>query len=572
MHNPTVAHRWAETFLRQLKALGVERICLAPGSRSTVLAMQASRIFDDAVTVHFDERGLGFFAVGASKLSHKPTCLITTSGTAVANLLPAVVEAKLGHVPLIVISADRPPELRDRGSNQTIDQNTIFGSHAQWYFDIPCATDDISLDVVREWAFQAWERSLYGGAAGPVHINWMFREPFFTDPSCVIESAAELPVLRRSHARRRHSVDLHELERTLARSARGVCVLGELTNEGDVQAVTEFAQRLGWVTIADPLSQLRTSQAIPTLLSYGDLILLKEIPNEHRPDTILHIGGRIVSKRVSHFLAAHPGAEVVQISACDDFRNPHISVQDRYVTDLADLAGLKNIGPQQQSQAFVSFCNERNRVVAKVLEDVCAPGEGDVADEPRLLRLLAGLVPSDHVLTVGNSMPIRDFDMFAPPRASAPWLIANRGASGIDGVVATGIGAALASKRDGTIIVGDLSMLHDLNSLALVRDCSQSIVVVVINNDGGGIFSMLPVAASECFEKAFATPHGREFSQLAAGFSMRYAKPTNIGECMRFYRDAINHRGATLLEVVTNREANAALHRDLHARISKALC
>jgi 2-succinyl-5-enolpyruvyl-6-hydroxy-3-cyclohexene-1-carboxylate synthase len=362
------------------------------------------------------------------------------------------------------------------------------------------------------------------------------------------------------------------LEETLDRSTQGICVIGELTNPGEVHVVKQFVQRLGWITIADPLSQLRITQDISTLLCYGDLVLLKDIPEAHRPDTILHIGGRFVSKRISQLLATQHGPQIIQIVSTDDFSNPYVGVRERYVTDLQALAGLNTRQPQRQRKEFASFFHQRNEAVAAILEDACALVGADAIDEPRLLRLLAGAVPSEHVLTVGNSMPIRDFDMFAAPRPLMPWVVANRGASGIDGVVATGIGAALASKHDGTIIVGDLSMLHDLNSLGLLKNCAQSIVVVVINNDGGGIFSLLPVAASECFEKAFATPHGREFSNIAAGFSMRYAKPTNLAECMGVYRDAINHRGATLLEVVTNREANAALHRELHMRISKALC
>jgi 2-succinyl-5-enolpyruvyl-6-hydroxy-3-cyclohexene-1-carboxylate synthase len=204
--------------------------------------------------------------------------------------------------------------------------------------------------------------------------------------------------------------------------------------------------------------------------------------------------------------------------------------------------------------------------------------EGDLScvdacglNEPWILRAVVGAVPSEHILTVGNSMPIRDFDMFVAPREGAPRVIANRGASGIDGVVATGVGAALASGRDGTVIVGDLSMLHDLNSLAMIKSTSQSITIIVINNDGGGIFSLLPVVKSVGFEKSFATPHGLSFEHVAACFSLRYAKPTSLEECLRAYREAVAHRGATLIELVTNRAENAALHRELHAIIGKAL-
>jgi len=570
MHNPALAHHWAEVFLKQLKSLGVERVCIAPGSRSTVLAIQAARIFGDATTVHFDERGLGFFALGASKISRAPTCIITTSGTAVANLLPAIIEAKQARVPLIVITADRPPELLERGSNQTIDQNRIFGSYVRWYFEIPCATDEVSLNVVADWSLQAWERSLYDGGAGPVHINWMFREPFFESPKCGISCAPEEVVLKRSPARKVISADTEGLQTCLRESSRGLCVVGELASPAEADAISEFVERLGWITIADPLSQLRMSQWLPNLLSYGDLALLKEIPQQYQPDTVLHIGGRIVSKRVSSLLAGKHGATVMHLSLNGEAINPHGSVRERYVLDTASVRGLA-IESGRQNKDFVAFFQARGRQVASVLESQDGYESSNALTEPKVIRALLQSVPQEHILMVGNSMPIRDFDMFARPRASAPFVIANRGASGIDGVVATAIGAALGSRHDATVVVGDLSMLHDLNSLALIKNVPQSIVIVVVNNDGGGIFSLLPVAKSEHFERNFATPHGLSFEQMAVGFGLQYVRPTTHVEFLDAYRLAVGHRGATLLEVCTSREENAALHRKIQADISEAL-
>jgi 2-succinyl-5-enolpyruvyl-6-hydroxy-3-cyclohexene-1-carboxylate synthase len=349
-----------------------------------------------------------------------------------------------------------------------------------------------------------------------------------------------------------------------------VCIVSELSAPSDAQAVSEFVQRLGWITIADPLSQLRTSQHITNLLTYGDLTLLKEIPPHHQPDTILHIGGRVVSKRVSGFLGAKHGARVVHLSCNGDVVNPHAAVWERYVIDPGSLREVA-VALEQPDAGFVAFFRRRDHAVASVLESVPGCEDSHALTEPGVLRVLLQAVPHEQILTVGNSMPIRDFDMFARPRASAPFVIGNRGASGIDGVVATGIGAALSSRRDGTIVVGDLSMLHDLNSLALLKGISQSITIVVINNDGGGIFSLLPVAQSEHFERNFATPHGLYFEQLAAGFSVRYARPSSHREFLEVYRDSVTHRGATLLEVTTSREENAALHRNIHSRISEVL-
>lgn len=568
MHDPILAHRWAHVFLTQLRSLGVERVCIAPGSRSTVLAIQAARIFDEATMVHFDERGLAFFALGAAKASRAPTCIITTSGTAVANVLPAVVEAHQAHVPLIVISADRPPELRDRGSNQTIDQNNIFGAHVSWYIDIPCATPDIPLDVVRDWAAQAWDRS---GGYQPVHVNWMFREPFLPEDGDIGIVSSEATIERVSHRCISSTSNISALLSTIEGSRRGVCVVGELENQTETEHVRSCVGSLGWVTLADSLSNLRCDTRLPTLVSYGDLALLEELPAALKPDTVLFFGGRIVSKRISALLKASSDTRVVAISSRASNINPLCGISERFVTEYGGLSARISSLQNNQEQSFVKSFVSRGEAVASALESELSPKTSSSLSEPSVLRAVARLAPAEHVLMLGNSMPIRDFDMFAAPRKDAPYVVANRGASGIDGVVATAFGASYGLRQACTLVVGDLSLLHDLNSLSFAREVAHSVTIVVINNNGGGIFSLLPVAQQPSFERYFGAPHGVSFDNFARSFGISYSKPATFGEFERAYRDAVGQKGTSLIEVVTDRTSNAELHRLIQTRIKMVL-
>ena len=568
MHDPLLAHTWAYVFLTQLRELGVGRVCIAPGSRSTVLAIQAARVFGGATTVHYDERGLAFFALGAAKMSQMPTCIITTSGTAVANLLPAVVEAHQAHVPLIVISADRPPELRDRGSNQTIDHNRIFGSYASWYIDIPCASSDIALDVVRDWAVQARDQS-NGGY--PIHVNWMFREPFLPEDGDVEVVLSQHPIKSVASQRVSSSSDISPLLSAIEGSRRGVCVVGELESQSETDQVISCIRSLGWATFADSLSNIRCNSTVPTIVSYGDLALLQELPEGFCPDTVLFFGGRVVSKRITSLLRASPSTRVIGVSSRRSNVNPLCGVSERFVTDYGALNSRVSALTSNQEPGFVDTIVSRSKAVSGVLESELSLQESDPLSEPSLLRAIARLTPAGRLLMVGNSMPIRDFDMFAAPRKDPPYVFANRGASGIDGVVATAFGASCGSQRDCTLLVGDLSLLHDLNSLGFAREADRSITIIVINNDGGGIFSLLPVARHASFERYFGTPHGVSFADFARGFGISYSQPRTYGEFEGVYSYALQAKRVSLIEVVTDRAANAELHRVLQKSINMVL-
>lgn len=569
MFDPNLAHRWAYTFLTQLQSLGVERVFVAPGSRSTVLALQAYNLFRENLITHFDERGLGFLALGAAKASRKPACVITTSGTAVANLLPAVVEARYSHIPLIVLSADRPPEMQERGCNQTIDQRHLFGSHAIAYHEILPPDDSISLDEVQRHAIAAWQDATRHGDEGAVQVNWMFREPFFANEIAEATIPLDTPApLIPSSTTTPTSIDLSTLETIIKTTSRGVCIVGALESREDAVLARSLIQKLGWITFADSLSQLRQGDDLESLMTYGDLSLLAPLSDDLQPDTILHVGGRLVSKRISALLAPSQHAKIVSVGPSKDHFDPNYGIQTRHVAPLHALAAIEVSGPQDHT--FQQSWLGRNATVAARIANILDRIDGDLT-EPAILRALSRHTPSAHTLMVGNSMPIRDFEMFAAARSDPPRTIANRGASGIDGILATACGAAIGGKTPLTLVIGDLSTLHDLNSLALARHVRTPLPIVIINNDGGGIFSLLPVSKTEHFEPLFGTPHGIRFTDLVRGFGLPYEAPTSIEDFAHAYQRSLGRPGATVIEVTTHRHTNAELHRSISKDISTSL-
>ncbi len=569
MTDPNLAHRWAYTFLRQLQSLGVQRVFVAPGSRSTVLALQAFTIFGENLTTHFDERGLGFLALGAAKACQRPSCVITTSGTAVANLLPAIIEARYSHVPLIILSADRPPEMQQRGCNQTIDQREIFGSHALAYHEICPPEETVSLSELQTWAISAWRDATRPGNEGAVQVNWMFREPFFTNESADASPPLDTPPpLTIPTATPPTSPDLETLKGIISTTTRGICVVGALETPDQAAAARSFVAKLDWITFADSLSQLRQDNQLKGMMTYGDMSLLASLPEDLQPDTILHIGGRLVSKRIATLLAPSSKAKIVSVSSSIDYFNPNDGIQTQIVATPRALEKIAISTPQDPR--FQESLIERTSKVRAAMENFFAQHEDDLS-EPALLRALSLHVPSTHTLMLGNSMPIRDFEMFAAARGDAPRTIANRGASGIDGIIATACGAALGRETPLTLVIGDLSTLHDINSLSLARSVRTPFPIIIINNDGGGIFSLLPVSKTEHFEPLFGTPHGLRFDDITRGFGLRYTAPSSMEEFLRTYQSAANHCGASVIEVSTNRLSNADLHRAISKEIATSL-
>ena len=570
---------WATLIVEELARNGVDFFCVAPGSRSTPLVAALSASEKVHSLVHFDERGTAFAAVGHARATGRPAAWITTSGTAVANGLPAVVEAATDGVPMILLTADRPPELRQTGANQTIDQPDIFGDYVRWRFDLPAPEEGVDPAMVLTTVDQAAYRARRA-PSGPVHLNLMFREPFLPDPDEGPGEETSVPARWKEsdgpftrYAATKPSVDPDEIERlwdTLLTAERGLVVAGRLPSRKQGEAVLRLAETLGWPVLPDVGSQIRLGATSKKLSPLYDALLSSDPFKEtHAPEVVLHVGGRAVSKRLEQFLArSRPDPYVVVRE--NPFRlDPGHRVTQSIEADVpafcAALAQAAERRPPTDDAPWSAGWREASERVDGYLDRVLE-GTKDL-NEPLVARLVSRHIPEEHALVVASSMPIRDVDTFAAPNGAPVPVAANRGASGIDGTVATAAGFARGSGRPLTLLIGDLATLHDLNSLAMLRDLT--VVVVVLNNDGGAIFSFLPVASRKAFfEPYFGTPQGLSFEHAAKMFGLGYELPETVPAFVEGYLSACRRDGPTLIEVRTDREENVALHRDLLTEIS----
>jgi 2-succinyl-5-enolpyruvyl-6-hydroxy-3-cyclohexene-1-carboxylate synthase len=571
---------WATLIVEELVRSGVNFFCVAPGSRSTPLVAALAANKRAGSLIHFDERGTAFAAVGYARATGRPAAWITTSGTAVANGLPAVVEAATDGVPMILLTADRPPELRQTGANQTIDQPDIFSDYVRWRFDLPAPEEPVDPAMVLTTIDQAVYRARRA-PSGPVHLNLMFREPFLPDSD---EYLDELPAPARwlentepytRYAATKPSVDSGEVERLwdeLRPVERGLVVVGSLPSRKHGEAVVRLAEALGWPLLPDVGSQARLGAASKNLVPLYDALLASDgFKETHAPEAVLHVGGRAVSKRLEQFLArSRPDPYVVVRE--NPFRlDPGHRVTHSVEADVMDFcAALREAAERHlpaEAASWTAGWREASEQADRHLDRLFERAKE--LNEPLVARLVSRHIPEGYALCVASSMPIRDVDTFAVPDGAPVPVAANRGASGIDGTVATAAGFARGSERPVTLLLGDLALLHDLNSLAMLRDLP--VVVVVLNNDGGAIFSFLPVARhKEFFEPYFGTPQGLSFEHAAAMFGLGYEHPGTVSDFVKAYRAACDRNGPTLIEVKTDREENVALHRRLLSEISEA--
>ncbi len=552
---PNLNYAWCGLIVEELIRQGVAGFVISPGSRSAPLTVSVARNTRAKYWIHYDERGAGFFALGLAKATGKPAVLICTSGSAVANYWPAVVEAAMDHVPLILLTADRPPELVDCGANQAIDQTRIYGDYARWYAALPCPTADCPPTYVLTTTDQAWQRSQFP-LAGPVHVNVPLRDPLdpkedesvakdmFGDLSAWVES--ELPFTRYDTPQHQLPDRLGaQLLRDVKSSTQGLVIVGRLDNPNDAVAIRTLIASLQWKVYADITSGLYGPDTSKWLLTDVDEFILDMGMHhpEWSPDCILHLGGSYTSKALLTFLKRTPAGTYLHIANTDQRLDPNHQVTQHISMAVDDFSTwlANNLGDRKAVEADPTTAS-----------DTAIP---ERLTEPAVAQLLSGLVPEDSLLFAGSSMPIRLVEKYFRPIHATIRVAANRGASGIDGNIATALGMAAGRSGATTILVGDLTALHDLNSLVLHKHVEGPVLLIVLNNDGGGIFHYLPIAQSQepCFDACFGTPHGLNFQGAAQMFGLKHTAPKNPAEFGTAYNDALADGGATLIEVRTNR-------------------
>lgn len=536
---------------------GVRHAVVAPGSRSTpiVLAL-ADRAATGDITVHVtpDERVAGFMGLGLG-LRGVPALVVCTSGTAAVHLAPAVVEAGLSDVPMIVLTADRPPELRDVGAAQTIDQSHLFGRAVTWYHD-PGVAD---MEACGSWRSMA-RRALRASARGPVHLNLPFREPLVATPAELPAALPRTAVVTRA-ARVRAAAWPMESEVSdpvpaAAHSARGVILAGGRSGV-DLGALRELAARTGWPLIADPTSEARQ---IPGAVCAADQILrVREFGAADEVEVIVRVGRPAASKVVAQWVASHR-AVLLQVGGPGEI-DPDHRVTAR--VDMADLLSTDwKFTPDPQWWAPWATAE----AIAQTWIDEVLGGFEELT-EPAVARLIgAALGVTVEEMVVASSMPVRDLEWFGGPGARAH---ANRGANGIDGTISTAIGVALDGGPT-AVLLGDLAFVHDLNALVGLIDRDVDVRIVVTDNDGGGIFSFLPQAAAlepEVFETYFGTPHGVDIVAAAQALGVPARTVTTAEELL----DALGTPGPKVLRVPSDRHRNMQVHAALTEAIGAAV-
>lgn len=512
----------ASWLIDQLVQQGVKAFCIAPGSRSTPLVQAVLRHPKATAYVHFDERGLGFFALGIALASQKPVVTIVTSGTAVGNLLPSIMEAHHSHIPLIFLTADRPAELRDCGANQTTDQIKIFQPFIRYQTDLPI---DGAEKTIRSIGAQA---AFAASSPGPVHINCPLREPLY-QKDLKIEQGKPVPFILP-----RLTIDGYATKMT-----KGVILAGKLPRREDIHAVLDLAKRLQWPLLADILSNAR---CYPT----NEQIRFFDWIEKPDPEFILHLGERMTSKNVLDWIKKI-NPEYVHVSPRPQLIDPERLVTSRIQADISPFCEVFNA---PQNALWISKWKDEEPLFE----------ERGAFTEVHAMKKIAKHLPPDMGVFLGNGMPIRDADHFFFPRKCGDFF-SNRGLSGIDGNIATIAG--LAQVMPILAFIGDQAALYDLNSLPLLKKTRHRVVLIISNNFGGGIFHHLPVSKEPQFENYWALAHSHRFEKVASMFDIPYASFDNIEKVLN---------QTAIVELITDRRENHLYQKKVNRGPLNLLC
>ncbi|MEH7085879.1 2-succinyl-5-enolpyruvyl-6-hydroxy-3-cyclohexene-1-carboxylic-acid synthase [Neobacillus drentensis] len=553
---------------------GVTDVVVSPGSRSTPMAMIMAEHPDLNVHIHVDERSAAFFALGIAKSLNKPVAILCTSGTAAANYFPAIVEARYARVPLIVLTADRPHELREVGAPQAIDQIHLYGKHVKWFSEM--ALPEKSDEIIR-YARTICARAVAiakSAPSGPVHLNFPFREPLVPKLDDELFQLHERPngyVKVSTGDLTMAEEEYKEIAEKLSKTTRGIIVCGTIVDDIFPEAVTRLAEKLKFPIIADPLSQLRSGKhSLDNIIEAYDTFLRNDDAKVFlKPDVILRFGAMPISKALTIFIKENGDAEQYVIDGGGGWRDPALlSTNMIFCNESLFCEKIETYTVEKSSADFLTAWKRVNQLSKDTMISL-----SDITDlsEGRLFYQLAEMLPEGAALFVGNSMPIRDLDSFFLSNHKTIKVMANRGANGIDGTVSTALGAALNSSSL-YLVLGDLTFFHDLNGLIAAKLYNININIILINNNGGGIFSFLPQSEHpKNFELLFGTPLGIDFEHAVKMFNGNYIKIKDWDHFGVEMRKSINSTGINVFELETNRERNRDEHREFWGYVSREI-
>lgn len=546
--------------------VGVEAAVISPGSRSTPLAYAFASTRQLKSYMQVDERSAGYFALGMAKASGKPVVLLCTSGTAASNYHPAITEAYYARIPLIVITADRPHELREVGAPQAIDQIRMYGEHVKYSVDFPLPEESQEIDDFIERQLSRAIAVARTAPFGPVHINVPFREPLLID----LDGEAPVPTFRQRFAAkdRLDAETAAQLTVLLSSTDKGIIIAGEMPIQFDKTAFWQFARALDWPVLCDPLSNLRTEVpgdcAHLCIDQYDALLKSRSFCDRVVPDVVIRFGAQPVSKPLSLYLKNIRPKVYIAVDESPEFRDS-IGIVTHHIQ--SHPAAVFEWIVEKRMTDYTTLWAEANEMARAI----SSAHKGQSGDEGSFANQLLDSLPNYVDLVSGSSMPIRDIDTFFRKTEKDIAIFSNRGTNGIDGVISTALGIQAARRRPAWLVIGDLSFLHDVNGLLATRFHETDLTIVVMNNDGGGIFSYLPQAdVPHHFEELFGTPTGLTFAQIAQMYEAQYDAVRTSAE---FERVLQQEKGThvRIIEVFTDRPASVDAHRRMWREIVERL-
>ena len=569
--SPATTATFCATLVDEWLSCGVKHAVICPGSRSTPMAVALADRADIEMHVFHDERSAAFAALGIGKASKVPAILLCTSGTAAVEFYAAVVEADHALVPILVCTADRPPELQNVGAPQTINQKNLYGNSVRSFVDAPVA-ENHEKNQWRSIARDALQASLGENlvrSPGPVHINLQFREP-------LIGIVEELPKQLKANSKLKPNqmirgrfffgTNFIKLQRFLRLiKKRRVLVIAGAELE-DARGLLHLATKMGWPVLADPRSGARVEDNEVVICAMDSLLRDEQFARSQKPEIILRIGAPLVSKVVNSWLAASEATQIV-VTSTPVLIDPEQVTKLHIVSDWQSIHELTSRHSGNEDRAWLKSWSDAEVKAQRAINNALA--DEPTLSEPAIARAVYRTAPEHSNLFVSSSMPIRDVEWFAAPRVGLR-VYANRGVNGIDGVISTAVGVALSSKSTTFLLIGDLAFLHDSNALLNCLTRKIDLRIVLIDNCGGGIFSFLPQAAamdSAKFEKVFGTPHNADLVSIAKAHGLPATTVTSLDQLT----DALLVSGPQLIRVATDRRENVRIHERINQMVSAAI-
>lgn len=567
---------WSKVFVEQLARMGVKNACISPGSRNTSLtyALAVNKKIKSSVFV--DERSSAFYALGAAKQTGSPVLVVTTSGTAVAELYPAIIEAYKSRIPLIICTADRPAYLRNKGANQTINQKNIFKNHIRFFTEMPLPEiSEKSFSQLKELTVNAFITSAHTDK-GPSHLNFPFEKPFEPDNYTDIADSALLkklwsfnkPIVLKKEI---NSVSL--LTKEITAHGKGVILCGSgCYGKYFPNQLAALAKHTGYPVVADGSTGLRFEKELKYFLieNFAAICRADNFLRQYDPEIIIQLGAAPTSASMLEFFIKSKAAKYL-VDEFGDWNDPSLTAKNIIKISPENLCEkvLENIKNRKPSYAWLNKIKKLNSMAAIIKTNFINaqpfPFEGRIVNE------IISSLPGKCNLIISNSLPVRDFDSFANTSSKKINVYANRGASGIDGLISTSLGIASQSDLPTYLVIGDLSFYHDMNALPVKKNYSTPITIILINNNGGGIFEHLPISKQKgVFEKYFYTPLNLNYKNIAKGYGCGYHLIKNWSALRKKIQN-FNKKRIEILEIKTNAVKSLQIREDYRREINKNL-